>query len=200
MTMLEQRIQQHFFDSADLKYQSAEALARPVANMAQALVTGLTAGGRLLVAGSGACGALAQLAAALLVGGFERDRPGLPALPLGTNGVLQGALAVVTEPDQVLARQVQTLGAPGDLLLLLDTHGNDNSLIAALAAAQAKDMTVLVLSGGDGGALGAALSDTDVLVALNHDRRARIMELQLLVLHALCDAIDIQLLGEQEPA
>ena len=96
------------------------------------------------------------------------DRPGLPALPLGTNGVLQGALAVVTEPDQVLARQVQTLGAPGDLLLLLDTHGNDDSLKAALAAAQAKDMTVLVLSGGDGGALGAALSDTDVLVALNH--------------------------------
>jgi D-sedoheptulose 7-phosphate isomerase len=200
MTMLEQRIQQHFFDSADLKYQSAEALARPVAEMAQALVTGLTAGGRLLVAGSGACGALAQLAAALLVGGFERERPGLPALPLGTNGVLHGALAVVTEADQVLARQVQTLGAPGDLLLLLDTHGNDASLMAALAAAQAKDMTVLVLSGGNGGALGAALSDTDVLVALNHDRRARIMELQLLVLHALCDAIDIQLLGEQEPA
>ena len=28
--MLEQRIQQHFIDSADLKYQSAESLSKPL--------------------------------------------------------------------------------------------------------------------------------------------------------------------------
>jgi D-sedoheptulose 7-phosphate isomerase len=200
MSMLEQRIQQHFFDSADLKYQSADSLSRPVAEMAQALVAGLTAGGRLMVAGAGACGALAQLAAALLVGAFERPRPGLPALALGTSGVLQAAISAAAGADQVLARQVQTLGQPGDLLLLLDADGDDTTLLAAAAAAQAKDMTVLALVGRRHEALRAQLGETDVLVVLAHDRRARVMELQLLVLHCLCDAIDLQLLGEQEPA
>lgn len=198
--MLEQRIQQHFFDSADLKYQAAESLARPVADLAAALVAGLTAGGRLLVAGGGACGALAQLAAALLVGGFERARPGLPALALGTNGVLLGALEAAAGPGQGLARQVQTLGQPGDLLLLLDADGQDPAVLAAARAAQAGEMTVLAVTGAGGGALRAALGETDVWVAVPHERRARVMELQLLVLHCLCDAIDLQLLGEEESA
>ena len=32
MLMLEQRIQQQFFDSADLQYQTAESLSRPIAD------------------------------------------------------------------------------------------------------------------------------------------------------------------------
>ncbi len=44
-----------------------------------------------------------------------------------------------------------------------------------------------------------ALGETDVLVAVPHDRSARVLELQLLVLHCLCDAVDLQLMGEQDP-
>ena len=54
--MFEQRLQQHFFESADLKYQSAEVLSRPIEDAAMALVGGLTAGGRVLVAGLGEIG------------------------------------------------------------------------------------------------------------------------------------------------
>ena len=57
--MLEQRIQQQFFDSADLQYQTAESLARPIADAAQALTGCLTSGGKLLVAGLGGSAALA---------------------------------------------------------------------------------------------------------------------------------------------
>jgi len=144
-----------------------------------------------------------------LIGRFERDRPGLAALVLGVDGATLAALA--TDPataggsggssfDQVLARQIQTLGQPGDVLLLIDTDGQHPALLAALAAAQGKDMTVIALTGHSGGALRAALGETDVLVAVPHDRRARVLETQLLVLHCLCDAIDQQLLGEQDPA
>ena len=45
MVMLEQRIQQQFFESADLQYQTAESLARPIADAAQALIGCVTAGG-----------------------------------------------------------------------------------------------------------------------------------------------------------
>ena len=59
---------------------------------------------------------------------------------------------------------------------------------------------MIALTGRSGGALRALLGETDVLVAVPHERRVRVLETQLLVLHCLCDAIDLQLLGEQDPA
>lgn len=203
MSMLEQRIQQQFFESADLKYQAAEVLGRPIEEAVAALVAGLTAGGRVLVAGLGASASLAQLVTSELIGCFERDRPGLAALALGADGAAMSALASLPSAggfDQALARQVETLGQPGDLLLLIDAEGNHPALLAAVAAAQRKDMTVIALTGRTGGALRHALGETDVLVAVPHDRRVRVLETHLLVLHCLCDAIDLQLLGEQDPA
>ncbi|WP_325418604.1 SIS domain-containing protein [Aquabacterium sp.] len=198
--MLEQRIQQHFFESADLKYQSAEVLSRPVADAAQAIVGGLTSGGRLFVAGFGTASSLAQMLASEMLGRFERDRPGLATIALGADGATLSALAADGRLDQVLSRQVETLGQPGDLLLLIDPEGDHPGLLAAAQAAQAKDMTVIALTGRSGGALRGVLGETDVVVAVPHDRRARVLEAQLLVLHCLCDAIDLQLLGEQDPA
>ena len=200
MSMLEQRIQQQFFESADLKYQSAEVLGRPIENAVTALVGGLTAGGRVLVAGLGASASLAQLVVTELVGGFERERPGLAALAIAADGAAMAALPAAGGYDKVLARQVETLGQPGDLLLLIDSDGNHPALLAAASAAQGKDMTVIALTGRTGGALRDVLSETDVLVAVPHDRRVRVLETHLLVLHCLCDAIDLQLLGEQDPA
>ena len=52
--MLEARIQHHFFETADLLYQVAESLSRPIAEAAQAAVGCLTAGGKLLACGQGA--------------------------------------------------------------------------------------------------------------------------------------------------
>ncbi len=198
--MLAQRIQQQFFESADLQYQAADLLARPIADAAQAVVSGLTAGGRLYVAGFGPAAGLAQLMASQLIGRFERDRPGLAALALGTDGASLAALADAGEIDAVLARQIDTLGQPGDLLLLIDPDGVRLGLPAAARAAQGKDMTVIALTGGSGSMLREALVETDVLIAVPHERRARVLESQLLVLHCLCDAIDQQLLGEMEPS
>ncbi len=199
--MLEQRIQQQFFEGADLQYQSAEVLARPIGAAVQALVAGLTAGGRVLVAGLGPAAGLAQLFTSELIAGFERERPGLAAIALGVDGAALSALATGGAGfDQVLARQVETLGQPGDLLLLIDAEGNHPALLAAAVAAQGKDMTVIALTGRSGGALRAVLGETDVQVAVPHERRVRVLEAQLLVLHCLCDAIDLQLLGEQDPA
>ena len=200
MTMLEQRIQQQFFESADLKYQSAEVLSRPVADAAQAIVAGLTAGGRLFVAGLGVASSLAQMLASEMLGRFERERPGLAAIALGSDGAMLSALGTEGHVGLLLARQVDTLGQPGDLLLLIDAETEHPGLLAAAQAAQGKDMTVIALTARTGGALRAVLGETDVVVAVPHERRARVLEAQLLVLHCLCDAIDLQLLGEQDPA
>jgi len=197
--MLAQRIQQQFFESADLQYQAADLLARPIAEASQAVVAALTAGGRLYIAGFGPAAGLAQVLASQLLGRFERERPGLAALALGTDGAALAALAAAGELDAVLARQVHTLGQPGDLLLLIDPDGDRLGLHAAAQAAQGKDMTVIALTGRSGGMLREALGETDVVISVPHERRARVLETQLLALHCLCDALDFQLMGDQDP-
>ena len=181
--MLEQRIQQQFFEGADLQYQAAEVLARPIADATGALLAAITGGGKVLVCGSGAGAALAPHMARLFAGRFERERPPL------------AALALVAGSEAVL--QVRALGLPGDVLLFID-DGEGHST-AVISAAQGKDMTIIVLAGRGAQAFSELLAETDVLFAVPHERAARVAELQLLVLHCLCDAVDFQLMGEQSP-
>lgn len=199
MHMLEQRIQQQFFDSADLHYQSAEALARPVADAAQALIGCITAGGKLLVGGFGGGAALAQHAGAAFVGRFERDRPGLAAVVVAGDSALLATNPPSEGLESAMARQVQALGQPGDVLLLIDPLGLERLLQGPIEAAHARDMSVVVLGARSAPALREQLGETDVLVTVPHDRCARVIEMQLLVLHCLCDAVDLQLMGEQDP-
>ena len=65
-------------------------------------------------------------------------------------------------------------------------------------AARVKDMTVIALTGNTGGKMRDRLTETDVHICVPHERTARIQEIHLLVLHCLCDAVDTQLLGEEE--
>ncbi len=196
--MLEQRIQQQFFDSADLKYAAAEVLSKPIADAVSAIVGCITSGGKVLACGNGGSAADAQHFAAEFVGRFERERPGLAAIALTTDTSILTAVGNDYSFEFIYSKQVQALGAPGDVLLAISTSGNSGNVVAAVEAAHAKDMTVIALTGHKGGKMGELLSETDVHICVPHDRTARIQEVHLLVLHCLCDAVDLQLLGEQE--
>ena len=193
--MLEQRIQQHFIDSADLKYQAAQLLCKPIADAVQALLVCVTGGGKILACGNGASAADAQQFVASCVAGFERDRPELAALALNVDGSL---LTGGGDRNEQFARQVRALGQAGDVLLLLCIAGNDANLMAAVAAAHEREMVVIALTGRISGALGALLRETDIGIGVPHERAARVREVHTLVLNCLCDGIDEQLFGEQE--
>lgn len=196
--MLELRIQQHFIDSADLKYQSAQSLSKPIAAAVQAMLACVTSGGKVLACGNGGSAADAQHFAAEFVGRFERERPELGAIALTTDSSILTAVANDYGYDVVFSRQVRALGLPGDVLLAISTSGNSASILAAVEAAHERDMTVVALTGKGGGKMAQALRETDVHICVPHDRTARIQEVHLLVVHCLCDGVDNQLLGEQE--
>jgi D-sedoheptulose 7-phosphate isomerase len=197
--MIEQRIQQQFFDSADLKYQAAEVLTKPIADAAHAVLGCITAGGKVLVCGNGGSAADAQHFAAEFVGRFERERPGLAAIALTTDTSILTAIGNDYDFNSIYSKQVQALGHPGDVLVAISTSGNSGNILAAVDAAHDKDLTVIALTGRGGGKLGARLRETDVHVCVPHERTARIQEVHLLALHCICDAVDTQLLGEQDP-
>lgn len=186
--MLEARLQQQFFESADLLYQSAESLSKPLATAAQLMLSSVTAGSRLLVAGHGLTASEARQLGELLLGRLEHERPGLAALVLSPQ---LGAL----QDTEAFSRQVLSLGHPGDLLLWLDAEGQSPAPAELVQAAHAQDMAVLALAPAEHEALRRLLSDTDVFVPLGAPRLARRLTLMRVALLALCDALDAQLLG-----
>ncbi len=195
--MLEQRIEQHFIDSADLKYQAAQVLSKPIAAAISAVLASVTSGGKVLACGNGGSAADAQHFAAEFVGRFERERPELGAIALTTDSSILTAIANDYSYDQVFAKQVRALGQSGDVLLAITTSGNSANVLLAIEAAHERDMTVVALTGRGGGKMNQVLRETDVHICVPHERTARIQEVHLLTIHCICDGVDIQLLGEQ---
>jgi D-sedoheptulose 7-phosphate isomerase len=200
--MLLQRIQQQFIDSADLKYQSAPALAPVVEAAVSALLAGLTGGGKVLACGNGAGAALAQQFVVHILGRHERDRPvlagdplGRAASPLAPDAAVLTGIANDFDGRQMFARQVHALGLAGDVLLVVSPDGQAGNLVAAIEAAHEREMTVVALTGARGGRVATLLRDTDVHIGVPHEQASRVLEVQLLVLHCLADGLDSQLLG-----
>jgi len=191
-----ERIQQHFRDSAALKLAAMEALAVPIAAAVDTMFAALANGNKILACGNGGSAADAQHFAAELIGRFERERPGLPALALTTDASVLTALANDYAYDQVFARQVRALGQPGDVLLAITTSGNSANVLAAIEEAHEREMIVIALTGKGGGTANDALADTDIHLCVPSERTARIQEVHLLTIHCLCDGIDAMLLGD----
>jgi D-sedoheptulose 7-phosphate isomerase len=190
------RIEQQFRDSAETKLHAMETMAPLIADAIEVLVTALTGGNKALACGNGGSAADAQHFAAELVGRFERERPGLPAIALTTDSSILTAVGNDYDFNLIFAKQVQALGQPGDVLLAISTSGNSGNVIAAIQAAHERDMRVIAMTGRDGGKIASLLRDGDINLCVPSQRTARIQEVHLLTLHCLCDGIDVALLGE----
>lgn len=196
--MLEQRIEQHFIDSADLKYQAAQVLSKPISAAIAAVLASVTSGGKVLACGNGGSAADAQHFAAEFVGRFERERPELGAIALTTDSSILTAVANDYSYEQIFSKQVRALGQSGDVLLAITTSGSSPNVLAAIQAAHERDMTVVALTGKGGGKMNQVLRETDVHICVPHDRTARIQEVHLLAIHCICDGVDVQLLGDHK--
>jgi D-sedoheptulose 7-phosphate isomerase len=190
---LQQRIYQHFQDSIQTKLSALEALQPSIADASQMLIECLLANGKILTCGNGGSAGDAQHFAAELINRFERERPALPALALTTDSSTLTAIANDYHYNEVFAKQIRGLGQPGDILLAISTSGNSANILTAITAAHERQMTVLALSGRDGGKLTELLQANDIELRVPAMVTARIQETHLLIIHCLCDLIDEQL-------
>jgi D-sedoheptulose 7-phosphate isomerase len=145
------------------------------------------AGGRLLICGNGGSAADAQHIAAELVGRFERERPSFGALALTANSSITTAVGNDYGFEAIFARQVEGLGGPHDVLLVLSTSGNSANCVRAVAAARAHGMRVHGFLGGTGGALGALV---DGALIVPSAETPRIQEIHILLGHVLCNILE----------
>lgn len=151
---------------------------------------------RILVCGNGGSASDAQHFVAELVGRFERERQPLAAVALSTDTSILTAVGNDYGFDQVFSRQVAALGQPGDVLIGISTSGNSPNVLRAMTQAHDNGMHVIALTGRDGGKMAQALSERDILLCVPDQRTMRIQEMHILLLHLICEGIDIHLLGE----
>ena len=192
---LSDRVFDHFAESIKATQDNQELLAEATAAAIELMFAALVNDGKVLACGNGGSAADAQHFAAELVGRFEMERMGLAGIALTTDTSALTAIANDYDFNRVFSKQVEALGRSGDVLLAISTSGNSANIIAAIEAAHERDMRVVALTGKDGGQIAHILQDHDILLNVAHQRTARIQEIHILLIHAICDGIDQLLMG-----
>ena len=172
-------VKQQMLDNAAILQTIEEAVSR--------CITALKAGNKIILAGNGGSAADAQHIAAELVGRFETERPGLPAITLTTNSSTVTAVANDYEYNNIFRRQVQALGQRGDVFIGISTSGNSPNVIAAIEQCKTQGITVIGFAGETGGKM---LELCDVCVRVPSRNTARIQESHITIGHILCSLID----------
>ena len=193
MTALPQRVADHFAQSIQAKQQAAQVLAQPTAQAAELLFNTLANDGKFLICGNGGSAADAQHFAAVMTGRFEQERMELAAIALTTDTSALTAIGNDYGFDHIFSKQVRALGRTGDVLVGISTSGNSGNVIEAIKAAHQNGMKVIALTGRDGGKIAQMLQEGDILLNVPYPRTARIQEVHILLIHAICDCIDAML-------
>jgi D-sedoheptulose 7-phosphate isomerase len=167
--------------------QAVRGLLPAVDDVARAVIGAYASGGRVIAFGNGGSAADAQHLAAELVGRYTRERRPLAAVSLATDPSVVTSIANDYSFDDLFARQVEALAAPGDVVVGITTSGRSENVVRGLAAARAVGSTTVVLTGGDGR---PATEYADHALVVPSDTTARIQEMHLLLLHLIVDQVD----------
>ncbi len=188
----------HSYQEASLLAMQKSLACHPqLDHAAQTLVHAFSQQKKVLLCGNGGSAADAQHFAAELVGRFELERPGLPAIALHTDTSVITAIANDYHYDDIFAKQVQALGQADDVLVAISTSGNSKNIIKAIHMALQQGMRIIAFTGGSGGEMAKIQTQT----SLNHQthihlcapaqRTAHIQEVHGVWIHMLCACVDV---------
>ena len=187
MTSLAETIRAELAESCRVKQSFSAELVERIAQFAERSAAVLGHGGKLVFFGNGGSAADAQHLAAELVVRLREDRPGLAALSLTTNTSVLTAASNDFGFDQVFARQVECLVAPGDLLVALSTSGTSANVVRGVEAGRKRGAFVVALTGETGGALAGKV---DLLLNVPSRDPQRIQEAHITIGHIVCGLIE----------
>lgn len=192
---MDERVRHLFGLDIEARIALVDVISTTIANAGKRLVDCLLSDGKIFVCGNGGSAANCLHFSTALLNHFDVERPPLPIISLTTDTSVLTAVANEGHFEQVFARQVQALGQTNDVLVVISTTGNSNSILHAVTAAHDRDMDIIALNGRDGGVLANHLGPNDIEIRIQNDSTARIRETHLFVLHCFCDLIDRSLFG-----
>lgn len=194
---MNERIEAIVADSVAVKRRYFAERAADVERAAAMIADCFRAGGKLLLIGNGGSSCDAQHIAGEFINRFlPHDRRALPAIALSTDGGVLTCIANDTGFENVFARQIEALGARGDVLLAITTSGNSPNVIRAIEEAHAREMKVIGLLGRDGG---RSASLCDIALTVQSKDTQRIQETHNLIGHVICELVELILFSQDEP-
>jgi len=188
------RVQSHFLESAAVFQETAKHCLSAILQASDLLASRLQLGGKLMLCGNGGSAADCQHMAAEFVSCLTQDfkRPGLPAVALTTDTSFLTAYANDFGFEGVFARQIQSIGKSGDVLIGISTSGNSKNVVRAVETAKDLDIRTIVLTGA-----GGCLKDmADIAIAVPSSNTQYIQETHLAIEHTLCDIVERVLFGQ----
>ena len=191
-----QRVKNNFLESIQIKTESLDKLAPIIAEAAKAMANSLLNNQQILACGNGGSAADAQHFSAEMLNRFEMERPGLPAIAITTDSSTLTSIANDYQYADIYSKQIRALGQKDDVLLAISTSGKSHNVIHAIDAAHDINMLVIALTGKDGGEIRSMLNNNDFEICVPTKSTARIQEVHIMIIHSLCDLIDLQLLGQ----
>jgi len=174
-------------ESCRVKQSFSDDLISGIAEFARRSAKALRSGRKIVFFGNGGSAADSLHLAAELVVRLRKSRPGLPAIALTTNPSVLTAAANDMGFDQVFARQIESLVAPGDVLVALSTSGNSPNVIRGVQAGAKRRAFVVALTGETGGALGGKV---DLLLKVPSRDPQRIQEAHITIGHIVCSLVE----------
>ena len=175
-------------ESANIKLRMLETCISEVESAAEIMLSGIKNGNKILWCGNGGSAADAQHMAAELMGGLRsHSRKPIASIALTTDTSFITAWSNDTSYDEIFSRQIEGLGAPGDVLIAISTSGNSKNIVNALITAQSAGIKSIILTGKNHGKMEGM---GDVMISIPSDDTQRIQECHLLVEHILCENIE----------
>ena len=181
-------IKQQIAESASVKKALLEdsAAIEKIALAAEFVENALRGGHKVLWAGNGGSAADAQHMAAELVNKFRLDRPGLASIALTTDSSILTSIGNDYGYGRVFARQVEAIGAEGDVFIGISTSGNSENLVLALEACREKGIGTIALVGEKP----CKMDAYDLVIRVPSSDTPRIQECQTLIGHIICDLVE----------
>jgi D-sedoheptulose 7-phosphate isomerase len=181
------RVRAAFDEAGRLHQLVAEREAEGIGRAAAMIREALGAGRKVLAFGNGGSAGDAQHLVAELVGRFQKERTGFAAVALTADTSLLTSVANDYGFERVFARQVEALGAAGDVAVGISTSGTSANVVAALEAARGRGVQTIALTGRDGGAAGRL---ADVHINVPDACTARVQEVHITLIHAICEIVE----------
>lgn len=186
----EDRVDEALQEVAAAADQLRQTSATEVVRAAELVYAAIGSGNRILVCGNGGSAAESQHFAGELLGRFLTERQPLPAVALTVDTSVLTAIGNDYGFENVFARQIEGIGQPGDVLLAISTSGRSPNILAALNAARERGLTTIALVGTESN---ADLESCDLVITIPEARMPRVQEMHLVILHTICDLVDLAL-------
>jgi D-sedoheptulose 7-phosphate isomerase len=177
---------------ADLANSVGDLLGSGVEELAGDVAEVLEKGGKILFCGNGGSAADAQHLAAEYIVRFRKERRPFPAIALTTDTSVLTACGNDFGFEAVFSRQVEALGAKGDLLFLHSTSGESENLIRAAVAAKSMGIRTVAFLARGGGRL-ASFVDLPIVIPTRSTARAQ--EMHLTLGHVICELVENKVVG-----